>query len=567
MPHPKIYPLLYHKPQSFSSTFLSYELLNSITTDNQNICREMSSSMSSRNITPDTPATTSTPTPVLLQSVGDDCNLKPCSHISQVLSTSAKDTVLKNYSVAYRVAYLNNLSAYNLPQFKVSKTKFDKNKILQLKGRSPKCTHCGNGIGKNFYCLQCAHIGCWSKKHIFEHAKLQGHIFGIDSQTGMLFCFKCVSYTSDPSLDFAREQIITAYNTPLTPAALASLPNKPKPILLQPDEEDLKLISKYSKPVTGKSTTGLRGFVNMGSTCFMSSILQTMIHNPLIRGYFLTEGHTTCSKPKNECITCCVDEIFTKFFTSNERHGYGPVSFLNAAWRKNKLLAGYSQQDAHEFWQFLVNQLHQDLKPDARKPSDPHYRCECVMHASFSSDLQSSIKCAKCGNFTKTVDPIIDISLGITHADDLMGCFENFVKTEKLEHKYSCNHCQERTSATKKLSILKFPNVLSIQLKRFEHSNQSMKLEKFVSFPFYIDMNPYSTSFQTTGEIDPALNYELFSVVCHIGTVNTGHYIVCIKDSQGKWWKFDDSIVVEIPREDVSKLTAYLLFYSVHKLA
>ncbi|KAH3688728.1 hypothetical protein WICPIJ_000282 [Wickerhamomyces pijperi] len=533
--------------------------------------------MASRQLSPDTPATSSTPTPVLLQSTLDDCNLKPCSHLAQVLGTSAKDTVLRNYTGAYRVSILNNVTQFNPPQFRIIKTKskLDKSKILQLKSHSPKCTQCANVIGKNFYCLQCAHVGCWNKQHFVDHAKAQGHVFGIDSQTGLLFCFKCSCFISDPSLDFAREEIDKSCNTPLgnTNAAAASPANDSTGViatkkgLIVPDEEDLKLIAKYSKTVSGKASTGLRGFVNMGSTCFMSTILQTFIHNPIIRDYFLTEGHSKCGKLRNECITCCVDEIFINFFTSNDRQGYGPVSFLNAAWRKNKLLAGYSQQDAHEFWQFLVNQLHQDLKPDARKPSDPHFRCQCVAHQCFASDLQSSIKCSQCGTITTTVDPIIDISLDITHSDDLKGCFHNFVKTEKLDIKYSCNNCQERTPASKKLSILKFPNVLAIQLKRFEHSNQSSKIDKYVSFPFYMDMNPYSTSFQSTGVSDPALNYELFAIVCHIGTVNTGHYIVCIKDSQGRWWKFDDSVVVMLSREEVQNMKAYLLFYGVHKLA
>jgi ubiquitin carboxyl-terminal hydrolase 22/27/51 len=247
----------------------------------------------------------------------------------------------------------------------------------------------------------------------------------------------------------------------------------------------------------------------------------------------------------------------------NTTSGYGPVSLLNAAWRTNKSLAGYSEQDAHEFWQFMVEQLHQGLMPG----HDSHAACSCVLHKTFSSDLLSSITCTKCGNVTSTVDPIIDISLGISQSDDLMTCFKNFTKNEKLDIKYNCSNCHERTQATKQLSILKFPNTLAIQLKRFEHNAQSVKLEKYIKFPMFMNMSEFSSSYTKSGNFDPQLTYELFAVVCHIGSVNTGHYVVVVKNNQGRWFKFDDSMVTLMSVEQVSQLKAYLLFYMVHKLA
>jgi ubiquitin carboxyl-terminal hydrolase 22/27/51 len=36
------------------------------------------------------------------------------------------------------------------------------------------------------------------------------------------------------------------------------------------------------------STIGLRGLINLGNTCFMSCIVQTLVHTPLLRDYFLS---------------------------------------------------------------------------------------------------------------------------------------------------------------------------------------------------------------------------------------------------------------------------------------
>lgn len=52
--------------------------------------------------------------------------------------------------------------------------------------------------------------------------------------------------------------------------------------------------------------------------------------------------------------------LLQKQLYSGERSPYGPCTFLQSMWLSLKELAGYAQQDAHEFFISALNQIHAD---------------------------------------------------------------------------------------------------------------------------------------------------------------------------------------------------------------
>ena len=64
----------------------------------------------------------------------------------------------------------------------------------------------------------------------------------------------------------------------------------------------------------------------------MSVILQTLIHNPFIRNYYLSEGHKTADCERESCVSCALDEMFVEFYSVEKTEGFGAVNMLMGSW-------------------------------------------------------------------------------------------------------------------------------------------------------------------------------------------------------------------------------------------
>lgn len=116
--------------------------------------------------------------------------------------------------------------------------------------------------------------------------------------------------------------------------------------------------------------------------------------------------------------------------------------------------------------------------------------------------------CLSCGHVSSARDPFFDISVDLSlkkHApadtaeDTLMGCLRRFTHPERLGMgDVRCGHCGSNQASTKQLSIWKAPCVLTIHLKRFEHTltgaSNSAKIDTFCSFPTKLNLAPFMSA-------------------------------------------------------------------------
>jgi ubiquitin carboxyl-terminal hydrolase 22/27/51 len=76
----------------------------------------------------------------------------------------------------------------------------------------------------------------------------------------------------------------------------------------------------------------------MGNTCFMSVIIQALLHNPLIKSYYLSNGHNSTDCTIDYCLSCALDEIFNEFYTMEKTEGFGAVTMLMNSWKTAEVM-------------------------------------------------------------------------------------------------------------------------------------------------------------------------------------------------------------------------------------
>ncbi|KAF7344818.1 Ubiquitin carboxyl-terminal hydrolase [Mycena venus] len=484
-----------------------------------------------------------------------------CPHIDLVLATddAATETLRKFKEVvswdARRAQSMKNVGA------------------ARRKMSVPTCGTCKLALHRPFVCLHCSYAGCWHNGHVLTHLQASQHTFYV--KTGSIYCFECRDFIYHPKIDKLYLATVVAAEEQQTRFQVAKK-HRERFQSWAPTAQDVVAL-KNAAPIPCQ---GRRGLLNLGQTCYMNVILQSFIHNPLLRNYFLADKHNSKQCKIEEDCTCCeMDRLFAEIF-SGESTPYGPITFLVTTWRKSAELAGYQQQDAHEFFISTLNHIHSTSR------GSTNVSCNCIVHSTFGGQLQSDVVCERCGNVTSTVDPMLDISLelrgkaseAVSSENTLTGCLKRYTQPEKLDPKqYRCAKCNKSAhEISKRLSIRKLPPVLSFQFKRFEHKvdkSSAHKIDTRIRFPATFDMAPFTTLVMKEAEKEnsngplfsypgPAAMYvyDLFAVINHEGQINNGHYTNYGR-SEDEWYRFDDDKVTPASLGSVLASPAYMCFY------
>ncbi|NXQ99227.1 UBP36 hydrolase, partial [Sagittarius serpentarius] len=287
------------------------------------------------------------------------------------------------------------------------------------------------------------------------------------------------------------------------------------------------------------------------------STVQCLTYTPPLANYLLSREHGRTCQQIGFCMMCVMQHHTIQAF-ANSGNTIKPVSFIHDLKNIAQHIHFRRQEDAHEFLRYTIDAMQKACLNGCTK-LDRQTQATTLVHQIFGGYLRSRVMCLACGNVSDTYDPYLDMSLEIgVLQQDLQRALELFVKPDLLggENAYMCAKCKKKVSASKRFTIHRASNVLTLSLKRFADFGGG-KITKDVGYPEFLNIRPYMS--QNKG--DPVM-YELYAVLVHSGySCHAGHYYCYVKASNGQWYQMNDDLVRCSNIKVVLNQQAYVLFY------
>lgn len=217
--------------------------------------------------------------------------------------------------------------------------------------------------------------------------------------------------------------------------------------------------SSSSSQAKRKSMRRVVGLRNLGNTCFMNSVLQSLSNIQEFSCYFNAMPSLETGKHKQKAYHSRsmkenLDDVFVveelrKVLLNLSQGGDGskgaisPECLFLVIWKVVPQFRGHRQHDAHEFLRYMLDRLHTELQQvsfpvvdtsSAHKPGEAGggggtgkfnpYNVPALSHLHtkgrnsivtnvFGGILQSEVRCLICGMESKKHDPFLDLSLDI----------------------------------------------------------------------------------------------------------------------------------------------------------
>ncbi|XP_026195845.1 ubiquitin carboxyl-terminal hydrolase 40 isoform X2 [Anabas testudineus] len=308
-----------------------------------------------------------------------------------------------------------------------------------------------------------------------------------------------------------------------------------------------RVVKGGDEPPSPRGRSNLCGIKNQGGTCYLNSLLQTLLFTPEFREELFRLGpeELGCLEDKEKpgskvrVIPLELQRLFARLLLVDQQSASTADLTDSFGWNSSE---GTNQHDVQELNRILFSALEHSLVGTSGST---------FIQQLYHGTIVNSIVCKECGNVSQRQEDFLDLTVCVCGVSSLEEALWNmFVEEELFEgnNLYRCAQCDRLVTAAKSAKLKKLPPFLTMSLLRF--SFDFTKCERYketgrYSFPLTINIRPFCE--QTDGE-DSDYSYELFSVIIHKGGCYGGHYHVYINDIDqlGQW---------EPPEEDCKPKT------------
>ncbi|XP_067854439.1 ubiquitin carboxyl-terminal hydrolase 19 isoform X2 [Heptranchias perlo] len=189
---------------------------------------------------------------------------------------------------------------------------------------------------------------------------------------------------------------------------------------------------------------GFTGLVNLGNTCFMNSVIQSLSNTRELRDYFHDQSFESEINYNNPLGTggrlAIGFAVLLRALWKGTHHAYQPSKLKAIVASKASQFTGYAQHDAQEFMAFLLDGLHEDLNRIQNKPytetvdsdgrpdevvAEEAWERHKMRNDSFIVDLfqgqyKSKLVCPVCSKVSITFDPFLYLSVPLPQKQKLL---------------------------------------------------------------------------------------------------------------------------------------------------
>ena len=326
-------------------------------------------------------------------------------------------------------------------------------------------------------------------------------------------------------------------------------------------EKNTEVIRKTFVPpnpsqICTRNTGDWLGLKNLGNSCYINSVIQSLAANNLLMGYI--EKYPGLN---DFSLTHALRKLLLDLKKSPADKGFLiPEEFQEKLFTEYSTFEKGRQEDGQELLSKLLESIHMDSKLRLEHPKEFNpkkikqvtvkqlWEHHLSKHASiftvvFEGLQRVRICCSVCKNVFHKFEAFSQLALSLNNQQNQLQVImdSNFKQeTLKEDNAMHCDTCGKKTLALKMTKIVHMPEVLTIVLKRFEYDpnrGYSVKIDTDIHYSEQDFVLPVQVS-------ETPANLELFAVVCHAGTISNGHYYALIKVGH-VWYECNDEKIIE----------------------
>jgi ubiquitin C-terminal hydrolase len=344
-------------------------------------------------------------------------------------------------------------------------------------------------------------------------------------------------------------------------------------------------ISSLFEPYANR---GLSGLANIGNTCYLNSCMQILSHTYEFND-FLARGEykKKLNRVADSVLLLEWDKLRELLWSCNctvAPHGFVKTVQRIAALKQRDIFTGHAQNDIQEYLLFIIDAFHTALSREvemqisgiqANKTDQLATACYTMMQTMYRKEYSEILnifygihvsEIVSAGSIVSTKpEPFSVLSLSIpslaNREPSLFDCLDLYCEPELLtgDNAWYNDQTRQKENAERRIGFWSLPEIFIIDLKRWHGNNQ--KTHQLVTAPLDgADFSKYVKGYNAASYV-----YDLFGVCNHGGGTMGGHYTAYIKNANGKWYEFNDTLVHEVNPGHIISPRSYCLFYRKKK--